>query len=122
MLLPGRQREQLMLHDHAHIFIDHTKHLSFLRGAAEEARQTISRSLSLIHETQILLQEIERLHTPLISQSANNCREASAANRQGPLDRYCDGSGDFVRVLRGYHAALRPTACRSASRSLMTRW
>jgi hypothetical protein len=45
-----------------------------------------------------------------------NCKKAL------PLDRYSGRSGDFVLVLQCCHAALRPTASTSASRSSMTRW
>ena len=38
------------------------------------------------------------------------------------LDRYSGRSGDFFLVLQCCHAALRPTASTSASRSSMTRW
>ena len=38
------------------------------------------------------------------------------------LDRYSGRSGDFVLVPQCCHAALRPTASTSASRSSMTRW
>ena len=46
---------------------------------------------------------------------------ASAPNQACCLDRYAGLNGDFVPVCGGCHAALRPTAWTSASRSSMTR-
>jgi hypothetical protein len=40
--------------------------LSFLRRAAEDTRQMISRSLAVIRETETILQEIERQYRPLV--------------------------------------------------------
>ena len=52
--------------EHRYDVVQDLMRLSFLRRAAEDTRQMISRSLAVIRETETILQEIERQYRPLI--------------------------------------------------------